>query len=229
VRCAGDDFAGGAAHLLQLQHEVFLGLQAAGGIDDDVIHLAAWRGDGVEETALGSLPCSGESLAYRCARPDLQLLDGGGAEGIGGTEEDGALFVLEAAGEFADGGGFTAAVDAHHEHDGGRIGDVRRGAFAGLEDFEEVFADEVLQLGGVGELAAVDALADAFQNFAGGAHADIGGDEGGLQLIEEIGIDLLLALQGVFERGDQSGARLLDAALEFFQEAGSCSTAPNRV
>ena len=65
-----------------------------------------------------------------------------------------------------------------------------------------MFADEAFQLGGIGELVAVDALADAFQNFAGGAYADIGGNEGGLQFIEQIGINLLLALQGVFERGD---------------------------
>jgi hypothetical protein len=83
-----------------------------------------------------------------------------------------------------------------------------------------VFADQVLQLGGVGELVPVDALPDAFQDLAGGAHADIGGDQRGLQLVQQIGIDLLLALQRVFERGDQSGARLLHAALELLQKAG---------
>src|SRR5450759_3694928 len=50
--------------------------------------------------------------------------------------------------------------------------------------------------------------------------ADIGGDKGGLQFIEQIGVNLFFALQGVFEGGDQSGARLLHAALELFQKAG---------
>ena len=54
----------------------------------------------------------------------------------------------------------------------------------------------------------------------GGAHADIGGDQRGFQLVEQIGIDFFLALQGVFERGDQAGAGLLHAALEFFEESG---------
>ena len=95
-----------------------------------------------------------------------------------------------------------------------------RGAFAGLEDFEQVLADEVLQLGGVAKLVALHALADALQDFVGGADADVGGDERVFQLIEQIGIDFFLALQGVFERGDQAGARLLHAALELLKEGG---------
>ena len=54
----------------------------------------------------------------------------------------------------------------------------------------------------------------------GGADADIGGDERVLQLIQQIGVDLLFALQGVFERGNQTGARLLHAALELFEKSG---------
>ena len=80
-----------------------------------------------------------------------------------------------------------------------------------------MLADEILQLGGVGDLVARHALADTLQNFAGGTYADIGRDEGELQFIQQIGIDLLLTLQGVFERGDQTVARLLHAALELFQ------------
>ena len=99
----------------------------------------------------------------------------------------------------------------------GRLGDAGRGAFAGLENFEQVLADEILQFGGVGDLVARHALADALQNFAGGADADVGGDEGELEFIEQVGIDLFLALQGVFERGDQTVARLLHAALELFK------------
>ncbi len=56
------------------------------------------------------------------------------------------------------------------------------------------------------------------QNLLGGAHADIRGDQRGLQLVEQAGVDLLLPLEGVFERGDQPGARLLDAALQLFEE-----------
>jgi hypothetical protein len=52
---------------------------------------------------------------------------------------------------------------------------------------------------GVAHLVAVHALADAFQNLFGGAHADVGGDEREFQFLQQIGVDLLLALDGVFE------------------------------
>ena len=56
------------------------------------------------------------------------------------------------------------------------------------------------------------------QDLLGGAHADIGRDERGFELLEQAGIDLLLALEGVFESGDQAGAGLLHAALELLEE-----------
>ena len=59
--------------------------------------------------------------------------------------------------------------------------------------------------------------ADALQNLVGGAHADVGGDQRVLQFVQQVGIDLLLALQGVFQRGNQTGARLLHAALELLE------------
>ena len=138
--------------------------------------------------------------------PDFELLDGRGAKRVGGAEQDGALLVLEAAGELADGGGFARAVDPHHQDDGRRIGHMRGRPLAGLEDFEQVLADEPRQLDGVVHLVALDALADALQDLLGGAHSDIGGDEGEFELVEEVGVDLLLALDGVFE-GVRPGRR----------------------
>ncbi len=73
-------------------------------------------------------------------------------------------------------------------------------------------------LGRVGQHAAVHALADAIQNLGGGAHADIGADEGEFQFIEQIGIDLAGALKHVFELGDQTGAGLFDAAFQLFEQ-----------
>ncbi len=125
--------------------------------------------------------------------------------------------MLEAAGELADSGGLAGAVDAHHQDHRRRFGHARRRAFAGLQDFEQVFADQILQLGGIGQLVALHALADSLQNLVGGMDADIGGDQRVFQFIQQVGIDLLLALQRVFQRGDQTGARLLHAALELLE------------
>ena len=143
--------------------------------------------DGIEEDGAGvAAGALADHLGVGALSPDFQLFDGGGAEGIGGAEQDGTLLVLEAHSEFADGGGFAGAVDAHDQNYGGRLGNARYGAFAGLEDLQQVFADEVPQLGGVGELVAFHALANAFQNFAGGTDTDVGGDQGEFQFIQQI-------------------------------------------
>ena len=81
-----------------------------------------------------------------------------------------------------------------------------------------MLANEAAQFGGVVQLVALHALADAVENLLGGRDADIGGDEGEFQLVEQIGVDHLLALEGVFERRDQAGAGLLDAALQLFEQ-----------
>ena len=64
---------------------------------------------------------------------------------------------------------------------------------------------------------ALHPLANALQNLVGGVDADIRGDQRVLELIQQVRVDLLLALQGVFQRGDQTGARLLHAALELLE------------
>ncbi len=102
------------------------------------------------------------------------MLDGGGAESIGSAEKNGVAFGLEVRGQLADGGGLPCPVDANDHDDGGRLVDVRQRAVVGLQNFEQILADEAAELGGVADEFAVDALADAFQNFIGGGDADVG-------------------------------------------------------
>ena len=58
----------------------------------------------------------------RCAdplAPDLELLDGGGPEGVAGGEHHRQALLAEFLGKLADGGGLAGAVHAHHEdHEG---------------------------------------------------------------------------------------------------------------
>ncbi len=51
--------------------------------------------------------------------PDLELIDGGGAEGVAGRQHDAVAFTGELRRQLADGGRLAAAVDAEHEHDVG--------------------------------------------------------------------------------------------------------------
>ena len=44
VRCAGDEFFRGAAHLVELLHEVGLGVEAACGVDDEDLRASGFGG-----------------------------------------------------------------------------------------------------------------------------------------------------------------------------------------
>ena len=48
--------------------------------------------------------------------PDLQLVGGGGPEGIRRAEEDPLALLLQPGGQLADGGGLAHAVDADEQH-----------------------------------------------------------------------------------------------------------------
>ena len=82
-----------------------------------------------------------------------------------------------------------------------------------LQDFEQMLTNEIFDLRRVAHHAAVHALTDAVQNFLGGAHADVRADQREFQFVQQIGVDLLGALQHIFQTRDQAGARLLHAAL----------------
>ena len=65
-------------------------MQAAGGVDNDVIRLARDRGlQRIEEN--GGRIASGfglDDFRSGALSPDFKLIDGGGAESIGGAEQD---------------------------------------------------------------------------------------------------------------------------------------------
>ena len=46
--------------------------------------------------------------------PDFKLFDSGGTEGVTGGQHDAFAFALKTLGKFANGGGFTHAVNAYH-------------------------------------------------------------------------------------------------------------------
>lgn len=83
---AGDDFP----DLVELIHQVALGVQTSGGIDkqnivlipDGDIHRLPRHGGGI-----GVLPL-GVETGTRAFRPNAELFHGGGPEGVGGGKED---------------------------------------------------------------------------------------------------------------------------------------------
>src|SRR5579885_3292394 len=104
----------GAAHLFEFRHEAGFRMQAARRVYDNIIRLARYRGlQRVEQHS--SRIASGLSLDHFGAgalSPDFELLDGGGAEGIGRTQENVLALRSQDLRELADAGGLASAVDA---------------------------------------------------------------------------------------------------------------------
>ncbi len=150
--------------------------------------------------------------------PDFELLDGGGAEGVGGAEQDGLAFAAVHGGELAAGGGLAGAVHADHHDDLGRRGGVRDGRVDRGEDAEQLGLEQDFELRAAGDALAQRALAQAGEDGVGRRAADVGGEQRQLQVVERAVVDL------AGERGDRAerlvqrvtraGDRLLHAVEE---------------
>ena len=174
-------------------------MQAAGGVaDDNVAVPGLGGGDGVEHHGggVGALLVLNQGHPG-AAGPDLQLLDGGGPEGVGGAQNHGLALPLQAGGQLADGGGLAHAVDANHQDDGGLGGDVQL-----VVPLQHV-RDNGLQLphdkAGVGDALLLDALAQPVADKARGVHAHVAHHQQLLQLLKEL---LVYFGKGVDHLGD---------------------------
>jgi hypothetical protein len=169
--------------LFEFLHEVVLIVEAAGGVADEELSAEAFGFFVAVEANSGGVAVlrAFDEGDLEALGPDLELLDGSGAEGVGGGEDDAVALVVEEVGEFGGGGGFACAIDADHEEDFGASVGVgkQRGDFFGefgadvvAGDLEDVFAVEFAALG-----------AEGVDDFEGQAGADVTGDEGGLEFV----------------------------------------------
>ena len=168
-RVVGADGLGDLPHLL---HQLGVDGQAAGGVDDE--HVAA-RGGGPRRgrpsaVATGSPGC-GEHRHVDLAAERAQLLDGGGPLEVGADEQRVAALLLEPAGQLGRVGGLAGALEAGHQHDGGRlagVGDLDRLA---AEGGDQLLVDDLDDLLGrvqrLGQLDADGPLADAVDASCG--------------------------------------------------------------
>jgi hypothetical protein len=108
--------------------------------------------------------------------------------------------------QFADGGGLAGAVDAdHQDHIGldGRIDDQR--LLDRLQDLEHGVVQRLEQRVDVAEFLARDAAAQVIENACRRLHAHIGGDQPGLELIQDLGIDLAPGSSSLMSVVSQAG------------------------
>src|SRR5207237_2017552 len=118
---------------------------------------------------------------------------------------------------FTDGRGLARSVYADNHNHGRRLIHVSERAVVGLERLEKEFADEAAQFGRIADEFTVHAFADSLQNLFGRGDADVGADERELEFLEQIGINLFLPRNDVFDARNKPVARLLNTALEFFE------------
>ena len=173
-------------HLGQLFHQLGPILQPACRVDQQHVGAGGFRlVDGVEGEGgrVGSLRFGNDRGAGALA-PDLELLDGGGPEGVAGGHHHREAALLELLGQLADGGGLAAAIDPDHQHDmrfpaGGDIQRPCRRA----EDFRDILRE------GGPDFLVRHVLAELFLREIGDQpgrrlDAEIGGDQDVFQLFQ---------------------------------------------
>ncbi|MCY1414227.1 hypothetical protein D9M71_296700 [compost metagenome] len=151
--------------------------------------------------------------------PHLQLLDGGGAEGVAGGEHDLPALQLQLLRQLADGGGLADAVHAdHQDHVGIALFDLQR-LFHRPQQAGEFFLQRLVQRAAVGQLLARHALGQVLDDHAGRLDADVGGQQARLDLVEQLVVDRLAAEEQAGHALADAGAGLRQALLEAGEEA----------
>ena len=222
VRCAGIQAREHALDLLELVHQMRLGMQPPGRIGDQHVDVPRPRRlQGIEyhrrRLRARLLGDDGHAIALR---PDRQLLARRRPEGVARREHDAAALGEQPVRELADGGGLARAVDPHHQNDVGldRRDRSMSGRSTGRQDVHHGLAQRGEQGIHIVELLARDPPAQLIENAPGRLHADIGGDEPRLEVVEDLGIDLAAREQFLDVGGEprrphvQLGAQSLEEA-----------------
>ena len=208
-----------AFDLLELVHEMHLGVQTPGGVRDQDIDVARLRGLQAVVDHRGGLGARGLRHDGHAVAggPGLELLARRGAKGVAGRQHHAAPLGQQPVRELADGGGLAGAVDPHHQDD--------IGLDAGIDDERPLHRRENLHHGGVQgpeqgihvvEFLARHAPPQLVEDAGGGGHADVGGDQAGLEVVENLGVDLAAGQQFADVGGEPrgTGVELGSQALE---------------
>ena len=183
-------------------------MQAAGRVGDQHVDAARLgRAHGIEHH------CAGVGAArllhdLRAAAfgPDVQLLGGGGAEGVARGQHHLAAFTREPLCQLADAGGLARAVHAHdHDDERTSVPVDDQGPGAGLEDRDQLLAQCAHQRLAIGQFAPRHAGPKLLEDLLRGGNADVGADQPCLELIQQFGVDLAAAEQSGEVAGEASG------------------------
>jgi hypothetical protein len=223
VRGTGVEAREHALHLLELIHEMRLGMEPAGGVGNqhiDVPRAGCLQGVEYDRGRLGAglLRNDRHPIAFG---PDRELFARGRAKGISRGQHDRASLGEQPMCQLADGGGFARTVDAHHQ-DHVRLDrrvDQQR-SFDRRQDLDHRLAQGAEQRVHIVELLARHAAAQFIEDARRRFHPDIRRDQARFQVVEDLRIDLAAGQQFLDVRGEpcrthvQLGAQALEEAAD---------------
>ena len=220
--------AGHADDLLQLTHELGRGVQAAGGVDKgETGALALRRVEHVVADAsrvAAALP--GHDAHARALAPDLQLLDGGRAEGVGAADQAGHACFLGGPGDLAHRGRLARAVDAHEKH---AAGQVRKGVALGHGELRrQAPRKRLLQLAGTFESFAGGLLAQVVGDLQGHLPTHVAHHEPVLEVLPEALVDLAAHVEDLGNRLTRAREALAQTVAEPHQASTTFPVALSR-
>ena len=122
--------------------------------------------------------------------PHLQLIDRGGAKGVGGAEQHAAAILPEGAGELGDAGGLAHAVHADHDQGQRRLlGHHRLRGAVGMKQQGDLLLEQIEGFRGVRNGVLPDPRAQPVEDLLGGRDAHVAEDERLLQFVPEVVVD----------------------------------------
>ena len=201
----------------ELLHEVPLIMQTPGGVDEQDIRTSRDRGPGGVEGDGGGVRTliSLDEINPQSLRPDFELGDGPGSEGVGGGEENTAPLIAEGLGNLGDAGGLAGPVDARDENNRRDFGGGGKGAIHGGETRLEGCLEKVDRILAPGDFTGGEGLTQLLDDGDGRLHADVGLDEVILDVVDE------RAAQGLFlEKRVQTAGEGFAGAGESFANGG---------
>ena len=192
-----------------------------GGVDEQVIRLARLGGgDGVVRHGGGiGAVGAGDDFDLEPLAPELDLLDGGGAEGVARGEQHGLAPAPGQVGQLGGGGGLAGAVDADDGDDGGAAG--------GFAQARRCLTERLFSTSAPGDGEDVQAarpcdfvgLLDRRDDLRGHGHAEIGGDQRGFQFLEGLAVQPGRAGDDALDFVGELAVRLLQAGFEFGEKS----------
>ena len=183
-------FARDVDNLLQLAHELIGRMQAPRGIDEHEVasQLLGAFYDVIAHACRVASTLALHDLDTAALAPDVELLDGGGAEGVARAYEHLAAAKRSLIGKLADRRGLARAVDAHEEHADG-IHAERIGVGLGKETAD--FVSEHVEHGvRIGQRLARGLVAQTVDDLHRRLGAQIAQDERFLEVVPEIIVEL---------------------------------------